>query len=117
MPCFKASGILVPAGTVIIFPSLTALAWSFGGGGGSVFGVMGPSICCASIELPAKRINAKRSNIGHLTQNFTATLDRASTVAAASENLATSAAILRRSASGLHPSAASSIPYHLPKEI
>src|SRR3954467_860553 len=117
MPCFKASGILVPAGTVIIFPSLTELAWSFGGGSGSVFGVMGPSICCASIELPAKRINAKRSNIEHLAQNFTATLDIASIDGVVYGKPATSAAKRRRCAWDFGPSAIFLIPRHWPKEI
>src|SRR5882724_10177577 len=71
MPCLSTSGILVPAGTVNVLPSATELdARSFGCGGGSLRGVMGPSICCARSELEAKTTSAIRNSMRHLAKSL-----------------------------------------------
>src|SRR3954452_7584690 len=113
MPCLSTKGIFVPAGTVTVFPSADGMEWSLGGGG-SFYGVMGPSICCASKELPAKTNKTRREIIGTPREKFTATLDRADICGATFGTFATTAASRRRSASDPRPFPTSLAPPHSP---
>src|SRR3954465_13010206 len=110
MPCLSTKGTLVPADTVIFLPSEAALAeCNCGTGAGSVFGVMGPSICWARREPPAKKTRANRDSMRHLAKKFTAALDTGGVGGAFRERLAMAAANRQRCASGLRLSATSAV--------
>src|SRR5258708_4895193 len=113
MPCLRTNGIFVPAGTVIILPCEAALAeCNWGAEAGPLFGVIGPSICCANRELPAKYMSTKRDSMGHLAKKFTATLDTKDIGGATCGNAATIVANRQRLLWDRRPSEVSQARHH-----